>query len=183
MTENQSHIDPSRKTVGAIYRDAQIDNKNDLDGALVGDVNNELLKSFVDDLNEALMSDPFHGKPFYVQVVEKWDYQMEKALRRMVHKWVFRPWPEAGTCVFWKNPATQQVLFCWDLPHPSEMHNMLANELLFPWKQIEAIKAWKRLDLYHFGFTKNAIGDWIPNPNWKDKPLEHEEPRAQLLVV
>jgi hypothetical protein len=52
--ENQSLIDPTRKTVGAIYRDAQIENAKDLEGASIGDVNKEFLKSFVDDLNEAL---------------------------------------------------------------------------------------------------------------------------------
>lgn len=52
--ENQSLIDPTRKTVGAIYRDAQIENKRDLEGSQIGDVNKEFLKGFVDDLNEAL---------------------------------------------------------------------------------------------------------------------------------
>ena len=61
--ENQSLIDPSRKTVGAIYRDAQIENEKDLEGATIADVGKEFLKSFVDDLNEALQSDPFNGKP------------------------------------------------------------------------------------------------------------------------
>jgi hypothetical protein len=172
--ESQSLIDPSRKTVGAIYRDAQIENKKDLEGATIGDLGKELLKSFVDDLNEALQSNPFNGKPFYVQVYEKWDYQMEKSLRRMLNKFAFRPYPEAGTTVFWTDPNTHEVRFCWDLPHPAEMHNILANELLYPHELITQLKAWKRIDLYHFGFHKNILGDWEANPKWKDKVLKQE---------
>ena len=171
IVENQSLIDPTRKTVGAIYRDAQIENAKDLEGACIGDVNKEFLKSFVDDVNEALQSDPFNGKPFYVQVYEKWDYQMQKSLRRMLNKFAFRPYPEAGTTVFWTDPSTHEVRFCWDLPHPAEMHNILANELLYPHELIQQLKAWKRLDLYHFGFTKNIMGEWEANPKWKDKTL------------
>lgn len=169
--ENQSLIDPTRKTVGAIYRDAQIENKRDLEGAQIGDVNREFLKSFVDDINEAFQSDPFNGKSFYVQVYEKWDYQMEKSLRRMINKFAFRPYPEAGTTVFWVDPKAQEVRFCWDLPHPAEMHNILANELLFPYETIRSLKAWKNIDLYHFGFQKNLMGDWEANPKFKDKVL------------
>jgi hypothetical protein len=172
--ESQSLLDPSRKTVGAIYRDAQIENKKDLEGATIGDLGKEFLKSFVDDLNEALQSNPFNGKPFYVQVYEKWDYQMEKSLRRMLNKFAFRPYPEAGTTVFWTDPNTHEVRFCWDLPHPAEMHNILANELLYPHELITQLKAWKRIDLYHFGFHKNILGDWEANPKWKDKVLKQE---------
>jgi hypothetical protein len=172
--ESQSLIDPSRKTVGAIYRDAQIENKKDLEGATIGDLGKEFLKSFVDDLNEALQSNPFNGKPFYVQVYEKWDYQMEKSLRRMLNKFAFRPYPEAGTTVFWTDPNTHEVRFCWDLPHPAEMHNILANELLYPRELIIQLKAWKRIDLYHFGFHKNILGDWEANPKWKDKVLKQQ---------
>ena len=172
--ESQSLIDPSRKTVGAIYRDAQIENKKDLEGATIGDLGKELLKSFIDDLNEALQSDPFNGKPFYVQVYEKWDYQMEKSLRRMLNKFAFRPYPEAGTTVFWTNPNTHEVRFCWDLPHPAEMHNIIANQLLYPHELITQLKAWKRMDLYHFGFHKNILGDWEANPKWKDKVLKQQ---------
>lgn len=97
---------------------------------------------------------------------------MEKALRRMINKFAFRPYPEAGTTVFWTDPNSKEVRFCWDLPHPAEMHNILANELLFPFETVNSLKAWKRMDLYHFGFHKNLMGDWEANPSWKDKTLK-----------
>jgi hypothetical protein len=169
--ENQSLIDPSRKTVGAIYRDAQIENSKDLEGAQIGDLNIEMMKSLTEDLNEALKSDPFHGKPFYVQVYEKWDLQMKHALRRMINKFAFRPYPEAGTLVFWTNQKTQEVRFCWDLPKPEDMYNILANENLYHPKFIRQLKAWRAMDLYNFGFVKDNRGEWMANPLWQDEKV------------
>ena len=49
--EHQSHIDPTRKTVGAIYRDAQMNGER---GVVIGDVNHEIKKDLVTDINEAI---------------------------------------------------------------------------------------------------------------------------------
>jgi hypothetical protein len=64
--ENQSHIDPTRKTAGAIYRDAQINGER---GVVIGDVSHEIKKDLVVDINEAIQQGRSHpdfvGKPFY----------------------------------------------------------------------------------------------------------------------
>lgn len=181
MTEDikkvQGHIsqyDKKRKTTGAIYRDLQM--TGDKSPALVGDMSNEMAKDLVTDINEALLSDPFHGKPFYLTIHEKKDLQAPKQFFRRLIKTLYRPWPEDDTVVFWKNPKTQDLRFCWCLPHWSEMENMLANSEQFSPEMIADIKAWKKFDLSHFGFyqSKNGNGDknWWPDPNWKDKPVE-----------
>jgi hypothetical protein len=154
----QSKFDPERETVGKIYRDAQINNS--AEGLKVGDINKEMVKSFVDDLNEAIASNPFNGVPFYIQVAEKLDLQMKKAIRRMVNKTLYRPWPEDGTTVFWTDPSSQQVRFCWDIPHVSEMKNILANPYLYP-HQYPTCKAWDKFEktgkLDFFGFFTTKV--------------------------
>ena len=49
--EFKSKIDPSRNTAGSIYRDAQIHGEQ---GVLIGDVNHEIKKDLVYDINEAI---------------------------------------------------------------------------------------------------------------------------------
>lgn len=182
--QNQSHYDPTRKTVGAIYRDAQINNKEQF--VTNGDLTAELQSSLVEDLNETIHdgTKEFEGKPFYITVHESKDLQMPRCIRRRMLKTKYRPWPEDDTLVFYVNPQLNDVRFCWCLPHWSEMDNMIMNENLFEHAMLEEIRAWKRFDLHHFGFMKDPMGNWIPNPNYQDKKLERPvSPRKPKILV
>lgn len=178
--ENQSHYDPSRKTVGAIYREAQM--SHDGSDIIVGDMTNEMTKSFIEDLNDALKANPFQDKPYFIMFHEKKDLQMKSALLRRVLFFKFRPWPEDDTVVFWTNPKTGEVRFCWCLPHWSEMDNILTNESLFDKELVFQIKAWKRFELEQFGFMKNEWGNWTANPYFQDKPLESYANKPQKVL-
>jgi len=61
------------------------------------------------------------------------------------------------------------------------MDNMLINEHLYTHEAVTSVKAWKNLDLYHFGFRKDDIGNWIPNEKYKDKKLEAQKSNLILL--
>ncbi len=152
--ENQSRYDDSRKTVGAIYKEAQ--EKNTEKFVTNGDLTNELQSSLVSDLNDTIVSNPNDGKPFFITVHEKKDLQMPRMILRRMLTTKYRPYPEDDTVVFWVDPQSNTVRFCWCLPHWSEMENMLNNEWLFDKEMLEQIRAWKRIDLYHFGFHKAA---------------------------
>lgn len=165
----QSHYDPTRPTVGKIYRDLHLKPGEEV---IVGDMSNEVMKGFVDDLNEAILSNPFSDRPFYIMIHEKKDLQMKDALLRRVFKQLWRPYPEDDTTVFWHDPKAFQTKFCWSLPHWSEMYNMIKCEDLYDHAMIEEIKAWRRHDLYPFGFMKDEDGNWKANPHFKDKPIE-----------
>lgn len=175
--ENQSKYDPSRKTVGAIYRDAQIQNTEK--SITNGDLTNEMMSSLVCDLNDTITSDPFEGRPFFIIVHEKKDLAMPRMILRRMLTGEKRPYPEDDTMVFSVDPKSNDVRFCWCLPHWSEMDNMLENEALFDPKLIEKIRAWKRIDLHHFGFRKDPMGNWEANPFWEDMPMKEE--RFQIL--
>lgn len=179
--ENQSRYDPERKTVGAIYRDAAMRNKEET--VVVGDLTNEMMSSLVEDLNETIVDGTleFGGKPFYIIVHEKKDAQMPRAILRRMLKSSKRPYPEDDTLVFHiSDPVNGVIKFCWCLPHWSEMDNMLANEGLFDPNLIQEIRAWKRVDLYHFGFTKDQMGNWMPNPLFEDKPMGESKQQFKL---
>ncbi len=177
--ENQSAYDPTRKTVGAIYRDAQLANTEK--SVTNGDLTNELMSSLITDLNETIASDPYQGRNFFITIHEKKDLQMPNMILRRMLTSLYRPYPEDDTIVFSVNPKSCEVLFCWCLPHWSEMDNMLANEGLFEPELIREIRAWKRVDLQEFGFRKDPIGNWEANPFFKDKPLEESQPRVRIL--
>lgn len=183
MSKNskKSRYRPERDTVGAIYRDAQLS----YDGTpiLVGDMCNELMKGLVEDLNDTIQSDPFEGKSFFITIHEKKDLQMKTTFLRRLIVTRYRPYPEDDTTVFWAHPSSGDVRFCWCLPHWSEMSNMLANSSLFEPALINEIMAWKREDLAYFGFRKNEMGNWEPNPNWEDKKLEKPEPKKIPLFL
>lgn len=169
-----------RKTVGAIYRDAQLAKHDEF--VTNGDLTNELQSSLVEDLNETITdgTKDFGGRPFYITVHEKKDLQMPRAILRRILKTLYRPYPEDDTLVFYHDPRSFKTYFCWCLPHWSEMDNMLDCESLYEPEMITQIRAWKNLDLYHFGFTKDEIGDWKANPNWKDSPMDL--PRKSKLL-
>ncbi len=169
---NKSLYDPSRDTIGKIYRDLQINNKPEI--IQVGDMTNEMLPGLVEDINSAIEegTKDFGGRPFYVMIHEKKDLQMKCAFLRKIYKQLWRPYPEDDTTVFWHDPRQVKTCFCWSLPHWSEMDNMLNSANLYCSDLIEELKAWKKNDLYHFGFMKDDMGNWIANPNFKDKPIE-----------
>jgi len=167
-----SHLEPFRNTVGHIYRESQI--HGDKSPIECGNMTEEIMKGYVEDLNEAFMIP--EENPFYVMLTEKKDLQMKSALCRkiVIFKNNHRPWPEDNTTVFWKNPKTQEIRFCWDLPHWSEMDNILANKDKFDITLVAQIIAWKNFDLYSFGFIPLDIKKdrWISNINWKDKTIK-----------
>jgi hypothetical protein len=165
-----SHFDPSRPNVGKIYRDLQM--QSDGTAHSVGDMSNEQMKGFVEDVNENLMKDPYNGKPFYLAIVEKKDLQMKSAIARIPYIFSYRPWPEDNTTVFWKDPRSQELRFCWTLPHWSEMDNMLANPHFYAKEMIDQIAAWKKYDLSIFGFYWHPDLEWVPNPKHKDRRIE-----------
>lgn len=169
LDKNRSLYDPSRNTIGAIYRDAQLSNAAPV---IIGDMTHELTKGLIEDINDALSVRRKTDEPFYLMIHEKKDLQMTSAiLRRMIY-FNYRPWPEDDTTVFWKNPKTSEVRFCWSLPHWSEMDNILNNPDQFDKEFIAQIKAWKAYDLRPFGFYYHSKEKWVPNPKWKDKPVE-----------
>ena len=174
MKQKHNHIskyDPTRETIGKIYRDLQIEHRPEF--IEVGDMSNEIMPGLVDDINEAIKDGTkcFSGRSFYVLVHEKKDLQMKSALLRRVFKQVWRPYPEDDTTVFWHDPQAYETRFCWSLPHWSEMENILMNANLFDKDMIQELMAWKRNDLQPFGFFKDENGYWAPNHNFKDKPL------------
>lgn len=181
MSTHPSHYDPSRETVGAIYRDAQLHNR--IEKIEVGDMTNCMMKSMVDDLNEAIEqgTKDFDNREFYITVHEKKDLQMPSAILRRMIKTLYRPWPEDDTLVFYVNPIPNDVRFCWCLPHSSEMDNMLANEFLYDTDMINQIRAWKQVDLHSFGFVKTFEGNWIPNLNWQDEKLGEQKKKSIVI--
>jgi hypothetical protein len=165
-----SKYDPTRDTVGKIYRDAQLNNHEDY--IEVGDMSREMTTSLVDDINDAIKSFDLKGKPYYLMIHEKKDLQMKSALLRRMLYFGYRPYPEDDTIVFYKNPKRQDLRFCWCLPHWSDMENILANPDQYSPEFVYQIKCWKNNDLTPFGFYYDEKEKWIPKPKWQDKKLE-----------
>lgn len=170
-----------RDTVGTTYIEAQ---KNSVDGLTVGDINDPMVYGLIEDLNARIQSKPYgNNKPFWINVVEKRDLQMPNVILRRMINFPFRPYPENNTLVFYVEPESNKVCFCWDLPHHSEMWNILSNSILYPPKYIQMIKEWQRVDLTNFGFYINPYGwSWIPNPSHKDQPYDYEKTKISLSV-
>ena len=166
----KSHYDPSRDTVGKIYRDLQI-NKSE-DSIEIGDMSRELTTSLVEDINEAIKNFDKKEKPYFIMIEETRDLQMKNAIKRRIHYFGYRPWPEDNTTVFWKDPKSQEICFCWCLPHWSEMDLTLSREWEYEPEYIFHIRAWKEVNLNPFGFVNHPELKWIPNPKWKDKPMK-----------
>ncbi len=144
-----------RKTVGTQYLEAQ---KNSVEGLVIGDIGASMVDGLVEDLNEAIESNPFEGRPFYLNVVEERDLQMKNALKRRMFQTHYRPYPEDNTLVFYVVPRENRVLFCWDLPHHSEFFNVLSNQHTYDPMYIQNIKNWANNDLTNFGFLKVSMG-------------------------
>ena len=187
MVNNQSTIDPSRKTVGAMYRDAAL--KNSESFVVAGDLAHELMNSLVDDLNEAIASDPFEGRPFYITIYEKKDLQMPRAILRRLYKTLYRPYPEDDTIVYYINPKFNISKHLWTLPHWSEMDNVLMNFAQYPKDYINDIKAWRSFNLPHFGFEWSNRGVWaIPEEEKPDASkirnlFDAKREKAKSLIV
>jgi hypothetical protein len=180
--KNKSLIDPNRQTVGAIYRDAQFNGEKQI---IVGDMNYEMRKSLVEDLNDTIKegTKQFENRPFYITVYEKWDYQMNKALVRRLVKTKYRPYPETDTSVYSVYPTSNEVYFCWELPHRHNMLNMLACPDLYDAKDLAKYRAWENMQLEHYGFSKNDEGNWIANPFYKGDIIVSEVGVKKIQVA
>lgn len=181
----RSSIDPTRPTVGSIYRDAQINGER---GVIIGDVNHEITKDLVKDINEAIEQGEkvMEGKPFYLAIYEKQDLMLKKGLVRIRKITKYRPYPEQDTMVFHVYPGGT-VYFCWELPHRSQMMNILMNPDLYGHERVQMIKRWENLQLEYFGFKKDDKGAWVENELWRGDHLmgdpEKEKPAVKILTA
>ena len=142
----------------------------------VGDMARELMPQLVFDLNEAIASNPFEDRPFYIVIHEKKDLLLTNTILRRVLRQEYRPYPEENTHVFWTDPKTHETLFCWCLPHRSEFPNILENASRYCKEYIKDIVAYAKERLDHFGFYKHGITEdntpiYYPIPNFKDRKL------------
>ena len=180
--ENQSLFNDKRKTVGAISQEIR---NTDTTSMQIGDVNHEMLKGFIDDINSALTDGriQFPGKTFFVVVTEKWEYQLKNALCRKVAIFQKRPYPEANTTCFKYDHEKNDVKFCWDLPLRHEMWNVMSSSEIFDPQTIADVKAWEANELEHFGLMKAGIGDhWVENPHFKDREMSEYKPQFKILT-
>jgi hypothetical protein len=181
--EHKSHIDPNRKTVGAISNEIR---STDTKSMLIGDINHEMLKGFIDDINQALEDGrkEFSNQDFYVLVTEKWEYQMKNALIRKVALFKKRPYPEANTICFKYDHNTKEVLYCWDLPMRHEMWNVKKASAIFEPQIVADIEAWENNEMEHFGLMKDDLGQhWIENPHFKDRRMGEEKTKFRLHTL
>jgi hypothetical protein len=159
--EFESTFDPNRETAGKIYRDAQINGEK---GVIIGDVNHEIKKDLVKDINEAIEvgEKEMNGKPFYLAIYEKYDLMLKRGLVRIRKITKYRPYPEQDSMVFHVYPGGT-VYFCWELPHRTQMMNILMNPDFYDHDYIQMIKRWENIQLEYFGFKKDEEGNWIEN--------------------
>lgn len=179
--DNISRYDPSRKTVGAIYRDAQFNGEKQI---ITGDMNYELKKALVDDLNDTIKkgTKDFEGCPFYITVHEKRDLAMKNAFIRRMLKTKYRPYPEDDTLVFKVIPYANDVYFCWELPHRIHMINMLGCPELYDASQLQQYRHWENMRLEYFGFMKDEEGNWKENPMYRgDKLLVKKDAPEKVI--
>lgn len=178
----KSNLDPSRDTVGSIYRDAQINGER---GVVIGDVNHEIVKDLVKDVNEAIEEGKkeMGEKPFYLAIYEKYDLMLKKGLVRLRKITKYRPYPEQDTMVF--KVHGDDVWLCWELPHRTQMMNILMNENIFDPERVLTIKRWENIQLEYFGFTKDEMGNWVENKLYcGDKLLTgKEEPKKPKNIL
>lgn len=165
----KSLIDPSRNTVGSIYRDAQIHGEK---GVIIGDMNHEIKKGLVEDINEAIVigEKEMEGKPFYLALYEKYDLILKKGLVRIRKITPYRPYPEQDSMVFHVFPGNN-VYFCWELPHRSQMINILNSADLFDSAYVDVIRRWDNVQLEYFGFKKDEMGNWVENEFYRGDHL------------
>jgi hypothetical protein len=179
--EHRSLIDPTRKTAGAIYRDAQINGERNV---IIGDVNHEICKGLIEDINEAIKEgiEKLEGKPFYLAIYEKKDLALKKGDVRIRKIWTKRPYPEQDTIVYKIIPEAEEVYFCWGLPHRSQMINMMNNPGLFSDEQLDPIRRWENMQLEYFGFMKDDLGNWKENPFYSGDQLQGKQKEGNSTV-
>lgn len=180
--DNKSLIDHSRNTVGSIYRDAQINGEK---GVIIGDVNHEIKKDLVKDINEAIEQGlkEIEGTPFYLAIYEKYDLMLKKGLVRIRKITKYRPYPEQDSMVFHVYPGGD-IYFCWELPHRSQMINILMNPGLYDQEYVNQIGHWDNLQLEHFGFTKDENGNWVENPLYRgDFLMGSQDGQKQVKIL
>jgi hypothetical protein len=161
-----------RETIGSIALQAAASNQR----VEVGDMSREFMPQLIDDLNEAIASNPFDGRPFYIIVHEKKDLLLKNVVLRRMIRQEKRPYPEPNTSVFWTDPQTQETLFCWSLPHKATFVNYIMNASKYEKEQIKDILAYNYERMDHFGFYKlgkseDGIPIYQPIPNFKDRKL------------
>jgi hypothetical protein len=180
--ENQSLFTDKRKTVGAISNEIR---GQDTKSIFIGDINSEMLKGFIEDINSALDDGrkELPDQSFYVLVTEKWEYQMKNALVRKVALFKKRPYPEANTTCFKYDHNAKDVKYCWDLPMRQEMWNMKQASAIFEPQIVADIEAWESNQMEHFGLMKTDIGDrWIENPHFKDRPMGESQFKFKIFT-
>lgn len=179
----RSKIDPSRNTVGSIYRNAQINGEK---GVIIGDVSHEIKKDLVKDINEAIEfgEKEMGNKPFYLAIYEKYDLMLKKGLVRIRKITKYRPYPEQDSMVFHILPGGV-IYFCWELPHRSQMLNILTNSPLYDASYVDLIRRWDNLQLEYFGFTKDDNGNWIENTLYRGDTLmdSNNEKKKQFSLI
>lgn len=180
--DNKSRFDPTRATVGAIYRHAQMHGEKQI---ITGDMNFELRKSLTEDLNAALElgAKEFEGRQFYITVYEKRDLAMKNAFHRSLTKTKYRPYPEADTLVFKSVPYAETVYFCWELPQRGHMINELNNPGLYDAERLSRYRRWENMQLEHFGFMKNEDGNWKENPMYRGDVLISNKKEEEKLSM
>lgn len=161
-----------RDTVGTIALKAQMLNER----VVAGDMACEMMPQLVDDLNEAIQSNPFDNRPFYITIHEKKDLFLTNMLLRRVIKQEKRPYPEPATMVFWADPRSNETLFCWSLPHTTNFSQYLNNTSKYAKEQIKDIVAYQLERLNHFGFQKIGTTEdktpiYQPISNFKDRKM------------
>lgn len=168
-----------RDTVGTIAIQAA-QNKMRVE---VGDMARELMPQLVVDLNEAIASNPFDDRPFYIVIHEKKDLMHKNMILRRVIRQEYRPYPEENTYVFWTDPKSNKTLFCWSLPHRSEFPTIFEHASRYSKEFLKDIIAYAKERLDHFGFYKHGVNEegvaiYYPVPGFKDRELNAKQ---QLL--
>lgn len=161
-----------RETIGSIALNASKLNER----VCVGDMARELMPQLVEDLNKAILSNPFENQPFFITIHEKKDLLLTNVIKRRVVVSAFRPYPEPATSVFWTDPKNGEVRFCWSLPHTSEFYNYLFNAYKYCKDQIKDIVAYNKECMAHFGFYRIGMNEknipiYKPIPNFKDRRM------------
>jgi hypothetical protein len=179
---HRSRLDPTRNTVGYIYRQAQLYGEKQI---ITGDMNFELRKSLADDINDAIKEGTkvFEGRQFYITVYEKRDLAMKNAFHRELSKTKYRPYPEADTLVFKVQPYIDAVYFCWELPQRAHMINELNNPDLYDAERLMRFRRWENMQLEYYGFIKNDEGHWKENPLYRgDTLMSSKEESAKVSM-
>ena len=74
------------------------------------------------------------------------------------------------------------IFFCWELPHRTQMLNILMNPDLYDIEQVNKLRQWENLQLEYFGFTKDEDGNWVENKFYRGDSLMKLPERKILLA-